>query len=72
MRVLGKIKNNFVVELTPYELEAIGTALMEWQEIENETSEPVKAFGKVLTRIFKAKDKFDSLPVITVQKLLKP
>lgn len=62
MKVLGKRKQNLILEVTPYEYEAIRTALLEWQIVENDTSKPVKKFGIVFDRIDKAMDKFDSLP----------
>jgi hypothetical protein len=40
MKILGKIKKNFVVELTPREIEIIETSLFEWGEIEDAAMQP--------------------------------
>ena len=69
MKIWGKRKKNYLVELTPYEMEAITTALFEWQIVENDTSKPVRSFGAVLTRVYKSVNKFDTLKKLNVKDL---
>lgn len=71
MKILGKIKKNFVVELTPREMEIIETSLFEWGEIEDAAMQPDRSIKRLLLRMVKAQNKFNSLPIITVQKQLK-
>ena len=69
MKIWGKRKKNYIVELTPHEMQAIITSLFEWQGIEDETSKPVRSFGKVLTRIYKSVNRFDTLKKLNVKDL---
>jgi len=69
MKIWGKRKKNYIVELTPYEMDTITTALFEWQGIEDETTKPVRKFGKVLNRVFKSVNYFDTLKKISVKNI---
>jgi hypothetical protein len=64
MRILGRRKKNTILEVTPKEFDAIRVALYEWQGVEDQTTSPAREFEKVLRRIYKAIDKFESLPVV--------
>jgi hypothetical protein len=64
MKIHGKRKKNFIVELTPYEMETIKTALTEWQIIEGDTMNPDTRFTKVRLRINGELDKFESLSLL--------
>ena len=69
MKVHGKKGKNYLVELTPYEMETIRTALMEWQEVEDTCVKPVRSFSKVFKRVDVAIDNFESLPLIKNLKI---
>lgn len=61
MKIWGKRKKNYVLEVTPFELEAIKTALFEWQGVEEETSTPDRRFDLVFGRIARSAGVFDLL-----------
>jgi hypothetical protein len=72
MKILGRKGKNFILEVTPKEMETFRIALFEWQEVENCTSVPVKSFGRLLDRIYTAVHHFNNLPVIKAKALPKP
>ena len=64
MKVHGKKKENFLIEVTPYEMEVITTALFEWQHVEDYCDTPDRRFSKVLNRVHKQVGRFEKLPLI--------
>ncbi len=71
MKIHGKKGKNFLLEVTPYELGKITTALAEWDNAEAMTVSYDRGFSKVYNRISKAQQKFESLPLIKEKKLLE-
>lgn len=61
MKIWGKRKKNYILEVTPYELDAIKTALFEWQGVEDDCVEPDRRFDLVFGRIARTAGVFDLL-----------